>query len=216
MTEPRTARTTRSPGLPLALVAQALGAAAVLLIATREWQTVTTTRPRPFTDLVQGLSGRTVDAVPTALGLVALAGVVAVVATKGVVRRVIGALVALAGAGLVWRSLAGLAPVSPARARELVRAAHPQVVDSGALARHIVTHPAWPVLSAVAGLLVLGAGAAVALRGGRWTGLSARYERSGARAPVDPEQQRARADATLWTALERGEDPTAHDPKDVS
>ena len=188
-----------------ALVAQAVGAGLVLLLATRDWQTVTTVRPRPFADEVLGLSGRTVDAAPTALALVALAGVVAVIATKGLARRVIGALVALAGVGLVWRCLAALPAVDTARARDLVRAKHPQV-DGVA---HVVTHPVWGALSLVGAVLVLAAGIVIAVRGGTWAGLSSRYERS---AP-DPDQARARADASLWAALESGEDPTAHDPR---
>jgi hypothetical protein len=42
--------------------------------------------------------------------------------------------------------------------------------------------------------------------------MSARYERTAA--PEDDEQARARADATLWAALERGHDPTAESSDD--
>jgi uncharacterized membrane protein (TIGR02234 family) len=189
-----------------ALAAQVVGAAAILLIATREWQTVTTVRPRPFGTDVLGLSGRTVDGAITALALAALAGVVAIIATKGPVRRVIGALVAVAGLGLVWRTSAAFGAVSGARARSLVAGKHPQVVGTS----HITTQPLWPTLSLVAAVLVVTAGVAVALRGGRWASMSARYERQ----TVDPEQARARADASLWAALESGDDPTARDPRD--
>jgi uncharacterized membrane protein (TIGR02234 family) len=188
-----------------ALLAQTIGAGAALLLATRDWQTVTTVRPRPFADDVLGLTGRALDAAPTALALVALAGVVAVIATKGAARRGVGVLVALAGAGLVWRCLGALPTVGAARARELVHAKHPQVDG----VPHVVTHPVWGTLAALAGVLVLVAGLLVAARGGRWAGLSARYDRS---AP-DPDQARARADASMWTALESGEDPTARDPE---
>ena len=94
-----------------ALLAQIIGAAAVLLIATREWQTITTVRSHPFTDDVVGVSGRTVDGAVTALALVALAGVVAIIATKGVARRVIGALVALSGIALIWRIVGAMPAV---------------------------------------------------------------------------------------------------------
>jgi uncharacterized membrane protein (TIGR02234 family) len=190
-----------------ALAAQIVGAAAILLIATREWQTVTTVRPRPFGTDVLGVSGRTVDGAITALALVALAGVVAVIATKGPARRVIGALVAVAGLGLVWRTSTAFGAVSGARARSLVGAKHPQVVGTA----QVTTHPVWPTLSLVAAVLVVAAGVAVALRGGQWAGMSSRYERQA----VDPEQARARADASLWTALESGDDPTARDPRDT-
>jgi uncharacterized membrane protein (TIGR02234 family) len=190
-----------------ALAAQIVGAAAVLLIATREWQTITTVRQHPFADDVVGVSGRTVDGAVTALALVALAGVVAVIATKGTVRRVIGALVALSGLVTLARIVLAMPAVSDSRARDLVHAAHPQVAGPP----QVATHPIWPVLSLVAAVLVVAAGALIAWRGGRWAALSARYER----AEVDPEQSRARADASMWTALERGDDPTEHDPRDA-
>ncbi|HEY8302090.1 MAG TPA: Trp biosynthesis-associated membrane protein [Jatrophihabitans sp.] len=188
------------------LVAQLVGAAALLLFATRAWQTVTTVRTRPFADDVLPISGRTVDGAVTALALVALAGVVAVIATNGSARRVIGALVALAGLIALWRIVAALPAVGAARAMSLVRDAHPQVAGTP----HVTTHPVWAALSIVAAALVVAAGVLTVVHGARWRGLSARYER---RAP-DPEQARARADASLWTALERGEDPTARNPRD--
>ncbi len=190
-----------------ALVAQIIGAAAVLLIATREWQTITTARPHPFTDDVVGVSGRTVDGAVTALALVALAGVVAIIATKGIARRVIGGLVAASGVALIWRIVTAIPAVDAARARDLVRAAHPQVAGTP----HVATHVIWGLLSLLGAVLVLVAGLLTALRGGEWAGLSARYERR----EIDPEQARARADASLWTALERGDDPTEHDPREA-
>jgi uncharacterized membrane protein (TIGR02234 family) len=68
------------------------------------------------------------------------------------------------------------------------------------------------VLSAVGGVLVLTAGVLVAWHGGRWGAMSARYERPAGAGVEDAERSRARADAALWTALERGDDPTADDP----
>lgn len=188
-----------------ALAAQTVGAAAVLLLATREWQTITTVRQHPFADDVVGVSGRTIDGAVTALALVALAGVVAVIATKGVVRRVIGALVAVSGLALGSRVVGAIPAVSDSRARDLVRAAHPQVAG----APHVATHPVWAVLSLAGAALVVAAGLLAAWLGGRWAGLSARYDR----AAVDPEQSRARAEASMWAALERGDDPTEHDPR---
>lgn len=183
----------------LALLLEVVGAGGALLIATRRWQDVTVSRERPFGDVVTGLAGRTIDAAPTALGLVALAGVVAVLATKGVWRRQVGAIVALAGAALVWRSLRGLGTLTARQAAALLPEAHG---DAGTVT-HVAVTTAWPVLSAACGLLVFVAGALVAWRGQRWAGMSARYE-----APASPEEQSARANASLWQALERGDDPT--------
>ncbi len=197
-----------------ALLGQAIGAGALLLLASRHWQTVTTARPRPLhPDLLQ-LSGRTLDAAPTAFALVALAGVVAVLATRGWARRIVGIVVALAAVATLWRVASAAAAVSPARAAALVRDKHPQVDPHSALAAQVSARPGWAVLSLVAAALVLLAGAAIAARGGRWAAMSARYEAPRARTE-EPDQQRARADAALWSALERGEDPTATNPRDA-
>ena len=217
-----------------ALLAQALGAAVVLLVATRDWQTLTTPRSRPFADVVLAVSGRTIDAAPTAFALVALAGVVAVLATKGVVRRVIGALVSLSGAAIGWRCASASAALGPARARELAVARDPRITTTEALGVQVHTQPVWGGLAVLGGVLILSAGLAIMLRGGRWAGMSVRYERGaesraqrgaesraqrgaapGRDANHDAQQVRARADASLWTALERGEDPTSRDPRDA-
>lgn len=197
-----------------ALLAEIIGAAAVLLVATREWQTITTTRPRPFTADVLAVSGRTVDAAPTALALVALAGVVAVLATKGVGRQIVGVLVALAGVVIVVRAIGAAGAVRAGRARALVRDKHPRVADA-ALSQHVANHAAWAVVSIVAGVLVGVAGAVIAGRGGRWSAMSSRYEAPARVDDSDPERARIKADASLWSALERGEDPTARDPRDT-
>jgi uncharacterized membrane protein (TIGR02234 family) len=198
----------------LAVLVQLIGAAGALLAATRAWQTVLTSRPRPFRDDVLHLSGRTVDAAPTALALVALAGVIAVIATRGWVRRMIGGVVALAGALLVWRSFGGLDAVSAARARTLVADKH-SGVEIGASTVHVDVTSTWAVLSAICGALVLLAGLLVVLRGHRWGAMSARYDGPAAAEPadVDPEQARTKANASLWTALDRGDDPTRADPR---
>ena len=194
----------------LALLLDLLGAAGALLIARRTWQTARTPRPRPLADDVLAISGHTLDAAPTALGLVALAGVVAVLATRGVARRVVGIVLALSGGLLVWRSATGLAAVSAARARALVEAKHSGVgVDAG-IVPHLSVHAQWPVLSALCGVLILAAGLLIALRGHRWGTMSARYEApSGPASAEDASAARARADASMWTALDRGADPTA-------
>jgi uncharacterized membrane protein (TIGR02234 family) len=190
------------------LAAELLGAVAAVVIATRVWQTVTTARPRPFRADVLPVTGRSLDAAPTACALVALAGIVAVLATRGWARRSVGIVVAVAGAALCCRSLAAAAAVGPARARALVRAQHQQVSLSSSAHPTVTVTAQWPTLSALAGALVVLAGVAVVLRGGVWAAMSARYEAPRARPAEDAEQQRARADASMWSALERGEDPT--------
>ena len=185
-----------------ALLLDLVGAGGALLVSIQHWQTITTPRPAPLRDDVLQLTGRTVDSASTALALVALAGVVAVLATRGVVRRGVGVVVGLAGVGLLWRALAAASAVGPSRARSLVTEHH-RTVDASRVVPQVATHPLWPALSVVCGVLVAVAGALVAWRGHRWQVMSARYD-----APTDPDQQRARAATALWTALDRGDDPT--------
>jgi uncharacterized membrane protein (TIGR02234 family) len=195
----------------LALLVDLLGAAGALLLAGRDWQTVLTPRARPLADDVLPLTGHVLDSAPSALSLVALAGVVAVLATRGISRRAVGAVLALAGALLVWRSLSGLSMVSAARARSLVESRHSGVgVDPGVVPQ-VSVHGQWPLLSAACGLLVLAAGLLVATRGHGWAAMSTRYE-APSTAPLsadDAAATRTRADASMWTALDRGADPTA-------
>ena len=188
-----------------ALALQLIGAGAAVLVSTREWQTIRTPRQGLPVDVL-AVSGRTLDDAPLALALVGLAGVVAILATSGWLRRGIGALVALAGVGLIWRSAQALAAVSPARARALVRDKHPHVTLSDRVVPHVSVHQGWGILTIACGVIVIAAGAMIAVRGGRWAAMSARYERPGAE--PDPARDRLVADRTLWNALDRGEDPT--------
>ena len=185
----------------LALLLDLVGGAGALLVSAREWQTVRVDRPAPLQDVVLPVTGRTVDSAPTALALVALAGVVAVLATRGMVRRVVGGVLVLAGAALVWRALAGTSAIGAGRARTLL-ADHRRSVALTGLQPAVTTHGGWAALTVGCGLLVLAAGALIAWRGARWQAMSGRYE-----AP-DTTRDPARTATTMWTALDRGEDPT--------
>ncbi|MDQ2796646.1 MAG: Trp biosynthesis-associated membrane protein, partial [Actinomycetota bacterium] len=159
----------------IALLLDLLGAAGALLVSLPTWQAITVAR-HDLTGVTVDMTGRDVDSASTALGLVALAGVVAVLATRGLWRRVVGGVLALAGLGLIWRSSAAAGAVGSARARSFVEG-HRQTftVDAGVMP-HIAVHAVWPVLSVVCGVLVLASGVLVAARGGRWQAMSARYE----------------------------------------
>jgi tryptophan-associated transmembrane protein len=176
-----------------------LGGAGALLVSGRAWQTVTVSRARPFTDEVVDVSGRTLEPAVAALGVVALAGVVAVLATRGVARRLVG--VALAGAALAmaWPAVAGLRTVSAQRARSLVSDARTAAGLDPAHPPQVAAHLVWPVLTLLCALAVLAGGIAVALWGDRWLVMSARYE-----APAPQPTH-----ATLWSDLDRGHDPTS-------
>jgi uncharacterized membrane protein (TIGR02234 family) len=195
----------------IALLLDLLAGAGALLVAGRTWQTVLTPRPRPLADDVLPLTGHVLDSAATALGLVALSGVVAVLATRGGARRAVGVVLALTGALLVWRSLTGLGPVSAARARTLVQARHSGVGVDATVVPQLSVHAQWPLLSAGCGVLVVAGGLLVALRGPGWASMSVRYDAPSARqlSAQDRAATRARADASMWTALDRGDDPTS-------
>lgn len=194
-----------------ALLLDLLGAGLALLVATRTWQSARLVRPRPLADTTVHLSGRALDGGPTALAVVALAGVVAVLATRGWARRAVGVVLVVTGVVLVWRSARWFAAVSVARAVQAAN--HLQGISSIDAHSRVTVQSSWPALSVLAGGFVIVAGAVVAWRGGTWRGLAGRYS-----APpptgsaVDADVERTRADLSLWRALDRGEDPTENEP----
>jgi uncharacterized membrane protein (TIGR02234 family) len=158
------------------VVAMAVGGGIGVLATARTWSTIVVTRLPPLGPVSHGVSGRTLQPGVTGLAVVALAGVLAVLATRGVTRRLIGAVLALAGAGMVWWSVAGLSAVSAARGRQLVADARTVAGLGTASATNVSVHPGWVVLAALGGLLVIAGGLTTAARGGRWRAMSARYE----------------------------------------
>jgi uncharacterized membrane protein (TIGR02234 family) len=193
--------------LGAALIAVVIGSAVALLLAGLTWQTITASRPRPAGDVVTHVSGRDLEPAVIGLGVVALAGVVAVLATRGLAKRVVGGLIALAGIGIIWRAALGVTAVTPARARSLINDGLTGAGIDTSVSPHVSPHPVAPILVVVAGLLIAAGGGLVAIRGAAWTSMSGRYE-----APTQAAQAaRAAApvsDLAVWTALDRGDDPT--------
>ncbi len=194
-----------------------LGAVLVLVGAGRGWTRV---------DVPAGpLTGATsvlltgADLVPgvRALGLLGLAGVVALLATRRLGRPLVGAVVALAGAGAV---LSVVLPDHAARSRsaDQVAAASAGADDGsagdGARGGGAVATTAWPAVTAVGGGLLLAGGLLAAARGRSWPGMGQRYEAPAARtASAEPTVEptagtSGTSDRGLWEALDRGEDPT--------
>jgi uncharacterized membrane protein (TIGR02234 family) len=183
-----------------ALLAGAVGAVVVLFAVRQQWAQAVFTPSKPLTSQVIDVSGT--DLVPLAggLGLAALAGLGAVIATRGVVRRAVGVLLALFGAG------AGAAALTTVTATTVLSvaagkvaspesaalsgaagsttsgssAASPLVV-TGSAGHAIMTAAPWQAVVIVGALLVFAVGLATALRGQDWPVMSARYDAPGAR-----------------------------------
>lgn len=189
------ARRAREPAV--AVLLDLTGAALVLLAAGRPWgHGVLRQAPLPTVGLAP--SGRSLAPVAAALGLVGLAGVVAVLATRGAGRLATGVLLALAGAGVVAASVHVALDLSRA-----VRPTAERISGVPGASAEGIRMTVWPRVSAVGGALLCGAGVLTAVRGRRWAALSARYDAPGTDRPVAPAEP-----AAIWEALDRGEDPT--------
>ena len=178
-----------------ALLAGAVGAGLILLAVRQRWAQAVFTPPKPLSPQVVDVSGADLVPLASALALAALAGLAAVIATRGLLRRVAGALLAAFGAG------AGAAVTASVTAANVlgVAAGHiasPEsaavsgaagsttggssggaaVVVSGAAGHAIVAGTPWRVAVIAGALLVFLAGLATVLRGPGWPVMSARYE----------------------------------------
>ena len=85
----------------LTLLAGAVGAAVVLLAARQGWARVVTIEPRPLPASRVAVSGQDLVPAAGALGLAALAGLAAVLATRGLARRIVGGLLAVFGVAII-------------------------------------------------------------------------------------------------------------------
>lgn len=195
-------------GLATAVLACVVGAGLALFAATRTWTTTTHRQAPPLPDKLVDHTGASLIGWLPALALVGLAGAGALLATRGRVRTIIGALLVLVGLGVVAGGIDGLN----------------------------LAAGAWPVIVGVGGLGIAWAGVSAVRSGSAWPAMGARYERpaahagpSGATADVSmsdaaerpaasgsavaPERGataggRARTPASMWDDLDRGVDPT--------
>jgi uncharacterized membrane protein (TIGR02234 family) len=143
------------------------------------------------------------------MALLALAGVAGVVATGGVLRRLVGILLALAGAGVLAFGLRALL-VDP-YATDAPASTLPQPPDGvsvDALRYQPTEVTAAPLLVVAGAVALLAVGVLVLVRERRLLRLGARYAAPGERrAERDP-------DRAAWQDLDEGRDPTV-DPADA-
>jgi uncharacterized membrane protein (TIGR02234 family) len=178
-----------------ALLAGAAGAALILLAVRQRWAQAVFTPPKPLTPQVVNVSGADLVPLAGALAVAALAGLAAVIATRGALRRVAGVLLALFGAG------AGAAIMTSVTAATVINVAASKVaspesaavsgaagsttsgsagggalVVSGSTAQAFMTGTPGHVAVIIGALLVFIAGLATVLRGPDWPVMSARYD----------------------------------------
>jgi uncharacterized membrane protein (TIGR02234 family) len=195
----------------LALLACLVGAGLASYAVTRTWSLLVVQRTG-LTDLRTVRTGADVEPWVIGLALVALAGTGALLATRGVVRRGLGVLLALAGVGVAAGAVIGRAGLDIGRAGA-----------GGTL---------WPVACALGGAIIAVGGLTAARHGHRWPAMSARYERGTSAASThqpgagsgpsaaagpgrgespeqNPDTSRPADYRVTWDALDRGDDPTA-------
>jgi len=179
----------------------ALGSGVILLTIGRGWAHGDVTTPITFG---VSASGSQLTGAPYALGLDGLAGAVALLAVRNVGRYLIGALLALTGAGTVYAVADRLHSLDAA----LRSSAASQGLGTDAVISNVHNN-AWPYVTIVGGVLLCLAGIYTLARGRGWSGLGNRYEApaaaaSGAVRPADREV----TSRDIWDAQGRGNDLT--------
>ena len=201
------------------------------------WARAVFTPPKPLSSQVIDVSGGDLVPLAGALGIAALACLAAVIATRGVARRVVGVLLAVLGAGTAAAVAAGVTAAavlsvaaskvgSPGAAAVSGTAGSTTsgsgasrsgfVSVAGSAGHAIMTGTPWRVAVLAGAVLVVTAGAATAWRGTRWPVMSARYDlpergTAGAASTAGPGRGQAapaRDSASMWESLSAGADPT--------
>jgi len=196
--------TTRRERL-LALTLALLGGATVLLGTARAWVTVTDEQGRlTIKDLHSSVTGHTVAPGIRALGVVALAAVLAVVVTRGRGRVVVGVMLAATGVAVMVQAADRLDRLDllVEAGRDVQRCFVFCSRPAGARVATAEAHlgPVW--LTLLAGALVVAAGLLTVVRGRGWAGMGSSYDAPGG-PPPEPTTDKA-----VWDALDRGDDPT--------
>jgi uncharacterized membrane protein (TIGR02234 family) len=174
-----------------AIVACLAGAGLSLYAVTRTWS-LTVEHRTGLSDLSTARTGAGEQPWLVGLAVVALAGTGALLATRGVARRVLGGLLMLAGAGIAAGAVLARAGLDAG--------------EAGAGAAF------WPVAGVLGGAAIAVGGFLAARHGHRWAAMSSRYERTpSAAVPVRRESSELEPadNRAAWDALDRGDDPTA-------
>jgi uncharacterized membrane protein (TIGR02234 family) len=180
-------------GLTTALLAAAAGGLLIVLAAGQRWASATVAGAAGAPQHVT-VSGHEVAAglAPCGWGVLVLA--LALVATRGWLRRAVAGGILVAGVIAAVIVMTDVGDVHTALAKQAFAAS----------VRSLPATPtAWPWLALAAAVVATVAGAAAVLRASTWPALGRRYDAPGQSAPAVVDD-----DAERWAALDRGDDPT--------
>jgi uncharacterized membrane protein (TIGR02234 family) len=218
--------------LALLVLLGAAGAGLVLLATRQGWARVETAAPRPLPAGVTTETGQALVPVAAALALAALAGLAGVLATRRVLRRIAGAVLAGLGAGIAVAVSAGISAADVLAAAAAGAGAQTGsgigsttsggTGQSGTAGTPVSGFPAhvvfaafpWREVAFAGGLAIVAAGLLVAWRAASLPVMSSRFElptrSQGARpaVPAGGRAYRGSDTASIWESLSRGEDPT--------
>lgn len=172
-----------------------VSSATVIVSAGQTWAKVWYEDPGfPVVSLT--LSGRQLDPLLSGLGAAAVAGVLGIVASRGVLRRIFGAILILLGVGIIYSSLSIKAGIH--------NQIEPLIADvvGRDVANFEYTFNSLFWVAAAGGLGVVISGLLFLLIDFDGSKMSSRYERN-----HDPEQE-----LSPWISLDLGIDPTLNEP----
>ena len=206
----------------LVLLLGAVGAGLVVFALRQTWAHAIFIPPRPLPTQDIPVTGQQLVPLAGALALAALACLAAVIATRSVVRRVAGAVLAALGAGAAVAAGAGVRAsgvLATAQANAAGGAlggsttggtsaggASHSIVIAGSPGQAVMTGAPWPAVAICGAVAIVLAGLATVWRGPRWPVMSARFDRPGQRP-----RQRAADSASMWESLSRDLDPTVQE-----
>jgi uncharacterized membrane protein (TIGR02234 family) len=194
--------------LTVALLAGAAGAGLVFLGVRHGWARVHTTAPAPLPGSDVTVTGQDLVPAAGALALAGLASLAAVLATRGLARRLTGMLLALFGAGAsvtvllqvtaaaaIGAAFSNPGPVGSAGSGGAAGSVTAGGTGAGSgstlpvagFPAHVVmTGLPWRPLAAAGGVVLMAAGLLVAWRSQRWPVMSSRYDAPGTAQPASP------------------------------
>lgn len=182
-----------------ALATGLLGSLGVTVGSAHPW-VAATSRVRNLPTLHASASGADLAPLAGALGVVLLAAFGAVIATRGWVRRGLGAAIVVAAAVVL------LAVIHPGAAGGVLRSGLSAKGWSGGSYDTATQLWRWVVL--LSACVTALAGAATLRYGGQWAVMGNRYDAPRARAPVAAKPAEDLTENDVWEAIDHGHDPT--------